>query len=129
MNNLLGKYALSIVAGLMAYYTPLREVFVFVGILVISDFVTGISKAIKNKEFTSAKCIRKFWVSLGYFVGISVARAFEIYIGQDVIVKPMVAIISVSEVQSLRENILALTQVDIIKPITNLFTKNNERTK
>ena len=129
MNNLLGKYALSIVVGLMAYYTPLREVFVFVGILVFSDFITGISKAIKNREFTSTKCIRKFWVSLGYFVGISVARAFEIYIGQDVIVKPMVAIISVSEVQSLRENILALTQVDIIKPITNLFTKNNERTK
>jgi len=123
MNNLLGKYALSIVAGLMAYYTPLREVFVFVGILVFADFITGISKAIKNREFTSTKCIRKFWVSLGYFVGISVARAFEIYIGQDVIVKPMVAIISVSEVQSLRENILALTQVDIIKPITNLFTK------
>jgi uncharacterized membrane protein len=123
MNNLLGKYALSIVAGLMAYYTPLREVFMFVGILVFSDFITGISKAIKNREFTSTKCIRKFWVSLGYFVGISVARAFEIYIGQDVIVKPMVAIISVSEVQSLRENILALTQVDIIKPITNLFTK------
>jgi uncharacterized membrane protein len=123
MNNLLGKYALSIVAGLMAYYTPLREVFVFVGILVFADFITGISKAIKNREFTSTKCIRKFWVSLGYFVGISVARAFEIYIGQDVIVKPMVAIISVSEVQSLRENILVLTQVDIIKPITNLFTK------
>jgi len=123
MNNLFGKYALSIVAGLMAYYTPLKEVFVFVGILVFADFITGISKAIKNREFTSTKCIRKFWVSLGYFVGISVARAFEIYIGQDVIVKPMVAIISVSEVQSLRENILALTQVDILKPITNLFIK------
>jgi hypothetical protein len=123
MNNLFGKYALSIVAGLMAYYTPLKEVFVFVGILVFADFITGISKAIKNKNFNSSKCIRKFWVSLGYFVGISVARAFEIYIHQDVIVKPMVAIIAVTEVQSLRENILALTQVDIIKPITNLFIK------
>jgi hypothetical protein len=123
MNNFISKYALSIFMGLMAYYTPLREVFVFVGILVFADFTTGISKAIKNKEFSSSKCIRKFWVSLGYFVGISVARAFEIYIHQDVIVKPMVAIIAVTEVQSLRENILALTQVDIIKPITNLFTK------
>ena len=123
MNNLFGKYALSIVAGLMAYYTPLKEVFVFVGILVFADFITGISKAIKNRNFNSSKCIRKFWVSLGYFVGISVARAFEIYIGQDVIVKPMVAIIAVTEVQSLRENILALTNVDIIKPITNLFIK------
>jgi hypothetical protein len=123
MNNLFGKYALSIVAGLMAYYTPLKEVFVFVGILVFADFITGISKAIKNRNFNSSKCIRKFWVSLGYFVGISVARAFEIYIHQDVIVKPMVAIIAVTEVQSLRENILALTNVDIIKPITNLFIK------
>jgi uncharacterized membrane protein HdeD (DUF308 family) len=123
MSNLFGKYALSIVAGLMAYYTPLKEVFVFVGILVFADFITGISKAIKNRNFNSSKCIRKFWVSLGYFVGISVARAFEIYIHQDVIVKPMVAIIAVTEVQSLRENILALTNVDIIKPITNLFIK------
>ncbi len=123
MNNLFGKYALSIVAGLLAYYTPLKEVFVFVGILVFADFITGIAKAIKNREFSSAKCIRKFWVSLGYFVGISVARAFEIYIHQDVIVKPMVAIIAVTEVQSLRENILVLTNVDIIKPITNLFIK------
>jgi len=123
MNNLFGKYALSIVAGLMAYYTPLKEVFVFVGILVFADFTTGIAKAIKNRNFNSSKCIRKFWVSLGYFVGISVARAFEIYIHQDVIVKPMVAIIAVTEVQSLRENILALTNVDIIKPITNLFIK------
>lgn len=123
MNNLFGKYALSIVAGLLAYYTPLKEVFVFVGILVFADFITGIAKAIKNREFSSAKCIRKFWVSLGYFVGISVARAFEIYIHQDVIVKPMVAIIAVTEVQSLRENILVLTNIDIIKPITNLFIK------
>lgn len=129
MNNLFGKYAISICAGLMAYYTPLKEVFLFVGILVISDFFSGVAKAIKNKEFTSAKCIRKFWVSLGYFIGISVARSFEIYTHQDLIVKPVVMIIAITEVQSLRENILALTKVDIIKPITNLFTKNHEKTK
>ena len=104
MNNLFGKYAISICAGLMAYYTPLKEVFLFVG-------------------------IRKFWVSLGYFIGISVARSFEIYTHQELIVKPVAMIIAISEVQSLRENILALTKVDIIKPITNLFTKNHEKTQ
>ena len=35
----------------------------------------------------------------------------------------MVMVIAISEVQSLRENIQALTNVDILKPISNLFNK------
>ena len=125
MNNLFSKYAISIFAGLMAYFTPLKEVFLFVGILVVADFFSGVAKAIKNHEFTSSKCIRKFWVSLGYFIGICVAKSFEVYTHQELIVKPIVMIIAISEVQSLRENILALTKVDILKPITNLFAKKS----
>jgi phage-related holin len=117
------KYWISILAGLVAYFTPLKEVFLLVGCLVIADFFTGITKALKTKTFSSAKAIQKFWVSFGYFVGIIVAKSLENYLHQDILVKPMVMVIAISEVQSLRENIQVLTNVDILKPIANLFNK------
>lgn len=123
MRTFMYKYWISILAGLVAYFTPLKEVFLLVGCLVIADFFTGISKALKTKTFSSAKAIQKFWVSFGYFVGIIVAKSLENYLHQDILVKPMVMVIAISEVQSLRENIQVLTNVDILKPIANLFNK------
>jgi hypothetical protein len=38
-----------------------------------------------------------------------------------------VGIIAISELQSLRENILALTRVDILKPIMNIFNNTNKQ--
>lgn len=123
MRTFMYKYWISILAGLVAYFTPLKEVFLLVGCLVIADFFTGITKALKTKTFSSAKAIQKFWVSFGYFVGIIVAKSLENYLHQDILVKPMVMVIAISEVQSLRENIQVLTNVDILKPIANLFNK------
>lgn len=120
---LYNKYWISILAGLVAYFTPLKEVFMLVGCLVIADFFTGVGKALKSNTFSSAKAIHKFWVSFGYFIGIIVAKNLETYLHQDILVKPIVMVIAISEVQSLRENIQALTNVDILKPISNLFNK------
>jgi phage-related holin len=125
-----GKYWLSIMAGFMAFFTPLREVFLFVGILVIADWITGIAKGLKSNTFTSAKCIIKLWTSLGYFISIVIAKSIEDYTHLDAIVKAVVGIIAISELQSLRENILVLTKVDILKPIMNIFNntnRNNEK--
>jgi phage-related holin len=125
-----GKYWLSIMAGFMAFFTPLREVFLFVGILVIADWITGIAKGLKSNTFTSAKCIIKLWTSLGYFISIVIAKSIEDYTHLDAIVKAVVGIIAISELQSLRENILLLTKVDILKPIINIFNntnRNNEK--
>ena len=58
-----GKYWLSIMAGFMAFFTPLREVFLFVGILVMADWITGIAKGLKTNtlsNFTLDKMHEKF---------------------------------------------------------------------
>ena len=125
-----GKYWLSIMAGFMAFFTPLKEVFFFVGIMVMADWITGIAKGLKTNTFTSAKCIIKLWTSLGYFISIIIAKSLENYTHLDAIVKAVVGIIAISELQSLRENIQVLTKVDILKPIMNIFNntiKQNEK--
>jgi phage-related holin len=127
IRNFFGKYWLSIMAGFMAFFTPLREVFLFVGILVIADWITGIAKGLKTNTFTSAKCIIKLWTSLGYFISIVIAKSIEDYTHLDAIVKAIVGIIAISEIQSLRENIIALTKVDILKPIMNIFNNTNKQ--
>ena len=123
MKSLFHKYWISLFAGLISYFTPLRETFMLVGGLVMFDFITGVGKALKSHTFSSSKAIQKFWVSFGYFVGILVAKNLEVYFNQEVFVKPLVMIIAITEIQSLRENIQQLTKVDIIKPISNLFNK------
>lgn len=123
MKSILHKYWISFFAGLIAYFTPLQETFMLVGGLVMFDFLTGVGKAFKTNTFTSAKAIQKFWVSFGYFIGILVSKNLEVYFHQEIFVKPLVTIIAIAEIQSLRENIQALTNVDIIKPIANLFNK------
>lgn len=121
------KYWLSIMAGLMAFFTPLKDVFLFVGIMVMADWITGIAKGLKTNTFTSAKCIIKLWTSLGYFISIIIAKSIEDYTHLDAIVKAVVGIIAISELQSLRENIQTLTKVDILKPIMNIFNNTNKQ--
>lgn len=121
------KYWLSIMAGFMAFFTPLKEVFLFVGIMVMADWITGIAKGLKTNTFTSAKCIIKLWTSLGYFISIIIAKSIEDYTHLDAIVKAVVGIIAISELQSLRENIQILTKVDILKPIMNIFNNTNKQ--
>ena len=114
-------------AGLMAFFTPLKDVFLFVGIMVMADWITGIAKGLKTNTFTSAKCIIKLWTSLGYFISIIIAKSIEDYTHLDAIVKAVVGIIAISELQSLRENIQILTKVDILKPIMNIFNNTNKQ--
>lgn len=120
----LQKYLIISVAGLVTYFTPIQADMFLVGGLVMFDWITGVAKGIKTKAFTSSIAIRKFWVSFGYLFAIMLCRMIEIYFNNSIpIVKPMVAIIAISEVQSLRENIKELTGIDILKNIGGLFKK------
>lgn len=68
--------------------------------------------------------IDKFYISTGYFIGILVAHVMEGYFGDAVpMVKAVVAIIALTEIQSLRENIENLTGTDILKPIVKILRK------
>lgn len=118
------KYTIYAVAGLAAFVSPLQETLVFVGMLVVADFALGVAKAVKNKNLRSRRMIDKFYISTGYFIGILVAQAMEGYFGDAVpMVKAVVAIIALTEIQSLRENIENLTGTDILKPIVKILRK------
>lgn len=118
------KYAIYGVAGLVTFFSPLQTTLLFVGFLVVADFIMGISKAIKNKNLSSRRMADKFYVSVGYFLGILVAHVMEGYFGDAVpMVKAVVAIIALTEIQSLRENIESLTGTDILKPIVKILRK------
>lgn len=125
MKDLFIKFLPAIIAGLTVVFIPIKNELLFVGFLVLVDWLTGMSVGIKQGTFDSSQAIRKFWVSFGYFLGILVARAVEMYWGSDLIVKSVVAIIAISEIQSLRENVEKLTGIDILKPVINTFKKKN----
>lgn len=121
------KYLVYAITGIITFLAPLHATFCFVGLLVMADFFTGIGRAIKYNRVKSERMADKFWVSFGYFLGILVAHTVEGYFGDAVpIVKAVVAIIALTELQSLRENITQLTGTDILKPLEKLLKKESE---
>lgn len=123
MRSILIKLLPSVIAGLLTVFIPIKNELFFVGFLVLIDWFTGMSVGIKEGTFTSSLAIRKFWVGIGYLLGILVARSVELYWGVDLIVRSVVAIIAISEIQSLRENVEKLTGMDVLKPVINTFKK------
>lgn len=122
-----GKFAAAVTAAFVAFISPLTSTLVFVGFLVACDFITGLAKASKKGTVTSEKMIAKFYDSIGYFIGIIVAAFTEQYFGDAIpMVKAVVAIIALTELQSLRENIKELTGTDILQPIINILKKKGE---
>ena len=113
------KYAAIAMTGIIAYFTPILTSLLFVGGLVILDWLTGILKGYKNGELTSRKMIKKFYTGASYLIAISAVRLVEVYFGDEVpMVKPLMAVITLSELKSMRENIEAITGVDLLE---NLF--------
>lgn len=126
MDKYLIKYWPFMIASALTFMLPLIDVFLFVGGLVVSDFITGVVKAVKEKNVTSHRMIDKFYTSTGYFIGLLIARACEVYFGTtDIIpfVKIATAGIGLAELQSIRENIKAISGVDVLKPIVQIFKR------
>jgi phage-related holin len=127
--SIIVKYQIIIISGLLSYYTPIKHEMLFVGGLVMFDWITGLIKGLKTNNFKSSLAINKLWKSLGYFTAIMIARNIEVYLlGGVPLVKPLVAIIAVSELQSLRENLKEITGVDLLENISSIFkTKKNKQ--
>ncbi len=63
--------------------------------------------------------VKKFYTASSYLVAIAAVRLCEVYFGDQIpLVKPVIAMIALSELQSMRENIEAITGIDLLK---NLF--------
>jgi hypothetical protein len=125
------KYLPIIIAGVTAYLTPIFTALIFIGFLVMADWFTGVIKGYKDNKFSSRLAIRKFYVGASYLIVLFVVRMAEVYFGDDIpMVKPLVAIIAISELQSLRENITAITGVDLFKHLFGVLKSksNNDAT-
>ena len=122
------KYASFVISVVCTFLSPIVPTLCFVGMISVIDFVTGIIGAkSKGHEIKSSKMIRKFYAVIAYFLGILIAHILEGYFGDVVpMVKAVVAIIAVTEIQSVRENITAITGVDILKPLERILIKKSE---
>ncbi len=121
------KYTIYLVTGLIAYLSPILASLLFVGGLVMFDWITGVIKAQKAGEISSRKMIKKFYTGSSYLVAIAAVRLCEVYFGDEIpLVKPVIAMIALSELQSMRENIQAITGIDLLKNLFNVLQRKAE---
>ena len=121
------KYLAYLTTGLIAYLSPILTSLLFVGGLVMFDWITGVIKAQKAGEISSRKMIKKFYTGSSYLVAIAAVRLCEVYFGDEIpLVKPVIAMIALSELQSMRENIQAITGVDLLKNLFNVLQRKAE---
>ena len=122
------KYGGLALAAVLTYLAPLQSTLFVVGAISLIDFITGIMSAKTMGEvITSNKMIRKFYAVLSYFLAILISHVIGGYYGDaDFMVKAVVAIIAVSELQSVRENIKGVTNLDILKPLINMLERKSE---
>jgi phage-related holin len=121
------KYTIYLVTGLVAYLTPILTSLLLVGGLVMFDWITGVMKAHKLGTLSSRAMIKKFYTGASYLVAIAAVRLCEVYFGDEIpLVKPVIAMIALSELQSMRENIQAITGVDLLKNLFNVLQRKSE---
>jgi hypothetical protein len=121
------KYLPLILTGIIAYLSPIVTSLIFVGGLVMFDWITGMIKGSKLGTFNSRAMIKKFYTGSSYLIAIAAVRLCEVYFGEEVpLVKPLVAIIALSELQSMRENIEAITGVDILKHLFGFLQRKSD---
>jgi phage-related holin len=121
------KYIALVVLGGLTFLSPLEGSLLFVGMISMADFITGIIKAKKTGTITSRKMINKAYAAAGYFVAILLSHGVEIYFGDVIpVVKAVVAIIALTEIQSVRENIKEITGTDVLSPLTKMLQRKTE---
>jgi len=121
------KYTIYLITGLIAYLTPILTSLLLVGGLVMFDWITGIIKAHKLGTLSSRVMIKKFYTGSSYLVAIAAVRLCEVYFGDEIpLVKPVIAMIALSELQSMRENIQAITGIDLLKNLFNVLQRKTE---
>jgi phage-related holin len=121
------KYTIYLITGLIAYLTPILTSLLFVGVLVMFDWITGVIKAHKLGTLSSRAMIKKFYTGASYLVAIAAVRLCEVYFGDNIpLVKPVIAMIALSELQSMRENIEAITGIDLLKNLFNVLQRKSE---
>lgn len=126
MKDFLGKLALVIFAAL----APIHAVIVSVGVLVVTDLITGVWAAIKRKEPISSAALRRT-VSKMVIYQIAVISGFLVqqYLISDLVpvVKIVAGVIGLVELKSILENADKITGVSIFQEALKKLGSKNDK--
>lgn len=100
---------LGVMGFILTYLLPIREMFIILGIIILTDMIVGLWCAIRNKNaITSSKLRGTIIKAAIYLVVLSLAFAIENQLGWDIASKVLFSIASAIELYSVIANILIL---------------------
>lgn len=121
MNIDFKKWAVAAVMSSLTLIAPAANLMFVIGLLVVSDFVTGVLAARKREETINSKKMRNSVTKgIGYMVAILVAYMMQkVFIKDFEVMKIVAALIAFIELKSIDENLESLTG----KSLFNQFLK------
>jgi phage-related holin len=121
MNIDFKKWAVAFVMSSLTLIAPAANLMFVIGLLVVSDFVTGVLAARKREETINSKKMRNSVTKgIGYMVAILVAYMMQkVFIKDFEVMKIVAALIAFIELKSIDENLESLTG----KSLFNQFLK------
>ena len=121
MNIDFKKWLVAAVMSSLTLIAPAANLMFVIGLLVVSDFVTGVLAARKREETINSKKMRNSVTKgIGYMVAILVAYMMQkVFIKDFEVMKIVAALIAFIELKSIDENLESLTG----KSLFNQFLK------
>lgn len=117
------KILLKISTFFIAVIAPIENTLIALLFFVIADLITGVWKASKTEKITS----RKLGSSIGkvalYFIAILTAQVCDLYFNLPKIENIVAALIVVTEVLSILENISVITGIPLLDKVKQIFQR------
>jgi phage-related holin len=121
------RYVWPFLLALSAYFAAIHQIFLIVGVLVITDTITGVYAAVRRGDpITSSKfkrvVVKMFFYQLSVIVAFFVDKIFPD--NSQLIVRAVAVAIAVTEVKSFSENMKFITGMDIWASVMGYITTN-----
>lgn len=121
MNIDFKKWAIASIMSALTFIAPAANLIIVIGLLVFSDFVTGVLAARKREEIINSKKMRNSVTKgIGYMVAILVAFMMQkVFIKDFEVMKIVAALIAFIELKSIDENLESLTGKSLFNQFLN----------
>ena len=121
MNIDFKKWAIASIMSGLTFIAPAANLIIVIGLLVFSDFVTGVLAARKREEIINSKKMRNSVTKgIGYMVAILVAFMMQkVFIKDFEVMKIVAALIAFIELKSIDENLESLTGKSLFNQFLN----------
>jgi phage-related holin len=121
MNIDFKKWAIASIMSCLTFIAPAANLIIVIGLLVLSDFVTGVLAARKREEIINSKKMRNSVTKgIGYMVAILVAFMMQkVFIKDFEVMKIVAALIAFIELKSIDENLESLTGKSLFNQFLN----------